>query len=76
MGQQNEDGTADNSGAVYVFTHDGTDWSEQDYLKSNYIDVNDYFGGAGGLDVSDDGSIIAIGAIGEDSAQVGTSDII
>ena len=76
VGAPKEDGTADNSGAVYVFTHDGTDWSEQDYLKSNYIVEDDHFGGAGALDVSDDGSIIAIGAIGEDSNQVGTSNII
>ena len=79
VGAENEDSlNNDNSdsGAVYVFTHDGTDWSQKAYLKPEYNDVNDHFGGAGALDVSDDGSIIAIGAIGEDSNQVGTSNII
>jgi len=72
VGAPKEDGTADNSGAVYVFTHDGTDWSEQDYLKADNNDANDHFGGKGTLDISEDGNLIAVGAIDEDSAQNGT----
>ena len=72
VGAPNEDGTADNSGAVYVFTHDGTDWSEKAYLKADNNDANDHFGGKGTLDISEDGNIIAVGAIDEDSAQNGT----
>ncbi len=57
------------SGAVYVFTLDGTNWIQQAYIKARYPDPGDGFGGS--LSLSDDGRTLAIGAPGEDSGAVG-----
>jgi HJR/Mrr/RecB family endonuclease len=67
-GNQN-DNTASRAGAVYVFTRNGTTWSQQAYLKASNTDANDSFGGA--LALSDDGSTLAVGAVGESSASIG-----
>src|SRR6185295_2739674 len=39
-----EDGLATNSGAVYVFAHNGTTWSQPAYLKASNAEANDHFG--------------------------------
>ena len=75
VGAENEAGNSNaklNSGAVYVFYKATSSWAQQAYLKPNYSDVNDHFGGAGALDISDNGNIVAVGAIDEDSGQTGT----
>ena len=63
--QANND--ANESGAVYVFTHadDGT-WSQQAYIKASNTGANDRFGSSVAL--SSDGSTLAVGAIGESSS--------
>ena len=64
-------GSSDNStssaGAAYVFVRNGTNWSQQAYLKSGNTDANDYFG----LSVSISGDTVVVGAYGEDSNQIG-----
>ena len=68
------DGTNDlavNSGAVYVFYKSTTSWVQQAYLKSSNSQSNDEFGGSGAIDVSDDGNTIAVGALKDDSGEVG-----
>ena len=68
------DGTNDlavNSGAVYVFYKSTTSWVQQAYLKSSNSQANDEFGGFGAIDVSDDGNTIAVGALKDDSGEVG-----
>ncbi len=64
---------ADNSafaaGAVYVFTHSGTTWSQQAYIKASNAGVFDHFGYSVAL--SADGSTLAVGAYGESSAATG-----
>ena len=68
------DGTNDlavNSGAVYVFYKSTTSWVQQAYLKSSNSQANDEFGGSGAIDVSDDGNTIAVGALKDDSGEVG-----
>ena len=61
---------ATDSGAVYVFVHDGEDgWSQQAYLKAADARGADWFGAA--LALADDGATLAVGAIGEDSAGIG-----
>lgn len=59
---------ADNSmtaaGAAYVFVRNGSNWSQQAYLKSSHPDLGDDFGRA----VAIDGDRIVIGAPYEDSA--------
>lgn len=61
---------ATRSGAVYIFTLDGSNtWSQQAYIKSSNSERYDYFGYS--LDLSEDGSTLAIGAYGEDSNAIG-----
>jgi hypothetical protein len=64
---------ADNSaafaGAVYVFTRSGTAWSQHAYIKASNTDPDDGFGLSVAL--SSDGSILAVGAVGESSAATG-----
>jgi hypothetical protein len=56
------------SGAVYVFTRDGSGaWSQQAYLKASSPDANDRFGGALALS----GDVLAVGAEGEDGSDSG-----
>lgn len=75
-GERNEEG------AAYVFTRNDGSWQEQAYLKAsnpegqicntelpNCYRWGDAFGT--GLDLSDDGNTLAIGAPGEDSAAIG-----
>ncbi len=57
------------SGAVYVFTRTGTTWSQQAYVKASNTGANDLFGCSVAL--SADGSTLAVGAYGEDSAATG-----
>jgi hypothetical protein len=52
------------SGAAYVFVRSGTSWSQQAYLKASNSGDGDNFGRA----VAVSGSLIAVGAPGEDSA--------
>ena len=61
------------SGAAYVFTRNGTTWSEQAYLKQSNTGITDDRGARDvfGLSVSVSGDTIAVGAAGEDSASTG-----
>jgi hypothetical protein len=67
-GAQTNDGVTD-SGAVYVFTRSGTNWSQQAYIKASNTDSDDNFGEA--IDLSGDGNTLAVGASQEDSAAEG-----
>ncbi len=59
-----DDGNS-NSGAVYVYTRSGTNWSQQAYIKAANSSTNDYYGNA----VSLSGDTLAVGAYLEDSNQ-------
>ena len=61
----NDDGTADKSGAVYVFSRAGSSWSEQAYIKASNTGANNEFGVA--LSLSTDGNTMAVGAWNENS---------
>ncbi len=61
-----QDDSAEEAGAVYVFVRDAETWSQQAYLKPSNMDAGDRFGFSVAL--NDDGSTLAVGAIGEDSA--------
>lgn len=59
--------SAPHAGAAYVFTHSGSTWSEQKYLKPNIVGTTqalDFLGN----DVAIDGSTVIAGATGEDSS--------
>ncbi len=58
---------AERSGAVYVFVHDGTSWSQQAYLKASNTDAGDQFGKSVGID----GDTIVVGAHFESSNATG-----
>lgn len=59
------------SGAVYVFVHTGVTWTQQVYVKASNTGADDRFGLAVAL--SGDGTTLAVGAYGEDSAAVGVN---
>ena len=57
------------AGAVYVFTREDGDWTQQAFLKSSNPDANDHFGAE--LALSADGRTLAVAATDEDSAATG-----
>lgn len=63
------DNSLPGSGAVYVFRSDGSDWTQQAYIKASNADSDDYFGSAVAL--SEDGNTLAVGATGEDGGIPG-----
>jgi len=67
-GNQASNGTLE-SGAVYVYTRTGLAWSQQAYVKASNTGIADQFGWA--IALSTDGSMMAVGAITEDSAARG-----
>lgn len=56
-GNQNSDSATD-AGAAYVFVRDGTNWTQQAYLKASDADANDQFGNS----VAVSGDTVAVGA--------------
>jgi 3-methyladenine DNA glycosylase Mpg len=67
-GNQNND-LAFNSGAAYVFVRNGTNWTQQAYLKASNTGASDFFGAS----VSVSGETIVIGAFAEDSNAAGVN---
>ncbi len=61
-----DDETAQEAGAVYLFTRDGTTWTQSAYVKGANTEAYDEFGSSVAL--SRDGALMAVGARGEDSA--------
>ena len=58
------------SGAAYVYRRSGSVWSIEAFVKAPKAGSRDEFGYA--LTLSDDGSTLAVGAPGEESASTGT----
>ncbi|MDH5447333.1 MAG: FG-GAP repeat protein, partial [Gammaproteobacteria bacterium] len=69
----NDDGTANGSGAAYIFTRNASNWSEQAYIKASNSGAFDRFGISVGL--SNDGNTLAVGAAYEDSNTTGINTI-
>ena len=65
-GDQDDD-TADQAGAAYVFTRNGTTWTQQAYLKASNTDAGDVFGWH--LALSGNGLLVS--SFREDSAATG-----
>jgi trimeric autotransporter adhesin len=61
--------SAEKSGAVYVFTRNGTTWAQQAYIKASNTNANDNFGNSVAL--SSDGNTLAVGANYERSNATG-----
>jgi hypothetical protein len=66
-----QDFSADESGAVYVFTRTGATWTQRAYLKSPNSDAYDEFGSA--LALSGDANTLAVAAWGEDGGSAGVN---
>jgi hypothetical protein len=64
-----DDGTAGDSGAVYVFSRSGDVWSHAVKLKASDITANAYFGYA--VSVCGDGSRLVVGAYNMPSGSTG-----
>ncbi|MCW9036977.1 MAG: FG-GAP repeat protein, partial [Altibacter sp.] len=60
IGGSQADNSADNTGAVYVFSRSGTTWTQQEYIKASNAETYDEFGTS--LDLSDDGNTLVVGA--------------
>lgn len=66
------DNSGSNVGAVYVYRHDNSSgWRFEAYIKAPNVGSGDLFGL--GLAVSGSGTVLAVGAIGEDSGERGLS---
>jgi hypothetical protein len=65
------DNSADESGAVYVFTRSGDTWVQRAYVKSSNSDPFDEFGSA--IAVTRDGKTLVVGARMEASAAKGVN---
>ena len=63
------DTSLDSSGAAYIFTRTGTNWSQSAYLKASNAAEGDQFGFA--VAISGDGNTVAVGAIEEASKASG-----
>ena len=59
--------SATESGAAYLFVHDGSTWVQQAYLKASNTNVADYFGSS----VAISGDTVVVTAPGEDSNASG-----
>jgi len=64
-----DDNSAGSAGAVYLFRYDGTDWSQEAYIKASNTKAGNQFGVS--LSLSADGNILAVGSLGEDSSSTG-----
>jgi hypothetical protein len=69
IGGNQADNSATGAGAVYVFSRAGTTWTQQAYVKASNTQALDQFGVS--IALSGDGSTLAVGALGEDSAVIG-----
>jgi hypothetical protein len=67
IGGKEDDNSAFDSGAVYIFARTDGKWSQEAYVKASNSEANDYFGST--LAIS--GNMLVVGAFGEDSASVG-----
>ena len=72
-GLDQDDGTLNASGAVYVFTRSGTTWSQQAYVKASNTGASDIFGIS--VSLSSDGNTLAVGATLEDSKGTGVNGV-
>jgi hypothetical protein len=71
IGAQQTDDSADEAGAVYLYTRNGNTWTHQVYIKGSNTEQFDEFGGS--VAMNRDGTMLAVGARFEDSSRMGTN---
>ena len=64
-----DDDSALEAGAVYLFTRSGDTWAQEAYIKGSNTEIFDEFGSS--VSISADGSLLAVGTFYEDSAATG-----
>lgn len=69
-GDETTDGPAE-SGAVYLFTREGSTWKQDRYLKASNAGGGDQFGGAIAIHREDAGDLLIVGAGNEDGSSPG-----
>ena len=69
-GKQDDD-SAPEAGAVYLFTRTGTTWTQHSYVKASNTRAGDEFGSS--LALTQDGRTLLVGARGEDSGAKGVN---
>ncbi len=69
-GDETTDGSA-SSGAVYLFTREGSTWTQDRYLKASNAGSGDQFGGAIAIHSEDAGDLLIVGAGNEDGSSPG-----
>jgi trimeric autotransporter adhesin len=74
VGVPHEDGEADDSGAVYVFSKTDAGWGQSAYLKAFVPEGGEWFGLSVAL--SADGNTLAVGAPGEGTGQANNSGAV
>ncbi len=70
VGGDQSNNTLHAAGAVYVFAHSGSMWTQVAYVKATNTGADDYFGGKA-VALSSDGSTLAVGSAYEDSNATG-----
>ena len=65
IGEDEDDNSTSDAGAVYVFSRLGTMWTQQAYVKASNPGANDWFGSS--VSLSSDGNTLAVGASREES---------
>jgi hypothetical protein len=68
-GDQSDESSGSSSGAVYVFSRSGTNWSQQAYVKASNTGAGDGFGSS--IALAADSNTLAVGATREDSSATG-----
>ncbi len=68
-----DDNTAPNSGAVYVFRFSSSTWAQQAYIKASNTGSFDFFGES--VSLSADGNTLAVGSRTEDSSSTGVNSV-
>jgi hypothetical protein len=69
VGGDQSNNSATWTGAVYMFAHSGSAWSQEAYIKASNTDAYDHFGASVAL--AADGMTLAVGAESEASAATG-----
>lgn len=71
-GDESADGAA-SSGAVYLFSREGSTWTQARYLKASNAGSGDIFGTSLALSSEDAGDLIVVGAGDEDGSSPGVN---
>jgi len=69
IGGMQDDDSAQEAGAAYLFTRDNGVWRQQAYFKASNTEAYDEFGSS--VSVTRDGRLFVVGARGEDSGAAG-----